>query len=117
VVVGVEHAELDDLAEVGAAPDRVRLPPRRRQRWQQDADQHRDDADDDEQLDQGEGAATRSIASTWRDDASGRIYVSSNHLSHAPARLDRFRAKSDMTPGFYDPPIGAAIETWPPDQR
>jgi hypothetical protein len=54
VRVDVHDHRHRDLPHVAAALHDGRLPPRAVQRRQQDPDQHRDDADDDQQLNEGE---------------------------------------------------------------
>ena len=51
-LVDVDHQRAADLAEVAHALNLVSVLPCARQRRQQDPDQHRDDADDDQQFDQ-----------------------------------------------------------------
>jgi hypothetical protein len=46
-----------DLAEVAETGDAAGGFARFAERWQEDGDQQRDDADDDEQLDEGKAAA------------------------------------------------------------
>ena len=58
VLVDVEAKTRANLAKVGEAFDRVRLVASALERGEQDGHEHRDDADDDEQLDQRERVAT-----------------------------------------------------------